>query len=95
MKVKIKGVRATRYFSLFLLFREKPQKILFLAVTKYVDFSCKNELDMFKNNEFRRFCNDFTALSEKNLIFSVFVSATRDIIQYFIKLKKKLHTENL
>ena len=49
---------------------------------------------MFENNEFRRFCNDFTALSEKNLIFSEFVSATRDITPYFIKLKK-LHTVSL
>ena len=90
MKVKIEGVIATGYFSPFSLFREKRKKHTFWQFSNYVDFSCKNEQD----NEFRRFCNDLTALREKNLSFSVFVSATRDITPYFIKLKK-LHTESL
>ena len=45
----------------FSLFREKCEKHNFCQFSKYVDFSCKNEQDMFKNSEFRRFCNGFTA----------------------------------
>ena len=45
---------------------------------------------MFENSEFRRFCNDSTALSEKKNDFSDFVSATRDLSPNFIKLKKSI-----
>ena len=65
------GVTATRCFSPFSLFREKHEKHNFWQFSKYVFVSCKNELDMFENSEFRRFCNDFTALSEKNLILAI------------------------
>ena len=59
-----------------------------MAILKYVDFSCKNEQSIFeKKIEFKRFCNDFTALSEKKIDFSDFVSATRDLNPSFIKLK--------
>ena len=81
------GVTATMCFSPFSLFREKHEKHNFRPFSKYVFFSCKNELDMFENSEFRRFCNDFTALSEKKLDFSDFVSAIRVLSPNFIKLK--------
>ena len=45
---------------------------------------------MFENSEFRRFCNDSTALSEKKIDFSDFVSATRNLSPNFIKLKKSI-----
>ena len=45
----------------FSLFREKREKHYFWQFSKYVDFSCKNEQDMFENSKFRRFYNDSTA----------------------------------
>ena len=45
----------------FSLFREKREKHNFWQFSKYVDFSCKNEHDLFEYSEFGRFCNDFTA----------------------------------
>ena len=45
----------------FSLFREKRKKHYYWQFSKYVDFSCRNEQDMFENSEFRRLCNDFTA----------------------------------
>ena len=40
------------------------QMLNFWQFSKYVDFSCINEQDMLGHVEFKRFCNDFTALSE-------------------------------
>ena len=57
------------------------KNIIFNQVSKYVDFSSTNEQDMF-DIEFKRLCNDFTALSEKNL-----TSAIRDLTSNFIKLE--------
>ena len=51
----------------FSLFQEKREKHNFWQFSKYVYFSFKNERDMFENSGFRRFCNYFTALSDKNL----------------------------
>ena len=46
---------------------------------------------MFKNSEFRRFCNESTALREKkNNNFSDFASATRDLTPNFIKFKNPI-----
>ena len=55
----------------FSLFREKRKKHKIWQFSNYVDFSCINEQDMFENSEFRRFGNDSTALSEKNLILAI------------------------
>ena len=56
----MKGVTATRCFSLFFIISKKMQKT-----------SCINEQDLFENSEFKRFCNDSTALSEKKLILAI------------------------
>ena len=45
---------------------------------------------MFENSEFRRFCNDSTALNEKKFDFSDFVSAIRDLSPNSIKLKNSI-----
>ena len=45
---------------------------------------------MFENSEFRRFCNDSTALGEKKIDFSDLVSSTRDLSPNFIKLKNSI-----
>ena len=58
---KSKGSQQQGALVHFSLFREKREKRHFWQFSKYVDFSCKNEQDMFENSEFRRFCNDFTA----------------------------------
>ena len=65
LTIIIEGVTATRYFSHFLLFREKHEKH-HLDFSQYIDFSCKNEQDMFEKSEFRRSCNYF-----KNLILVI------------------------
>ena len=57
------------HFSLFQEKRKKKHKIW--QFSNYVDFSCINEQNMFENSEFGRFCNDSTALSEKNLILAI------------------------
>ena len=63
---KIEGVTATRCFSPFFIISRKTQKNHRIwQFSNYVDFSCINEQDMFNKSEFRRFCNDSTALSEK------------------------------
>ena len=86
MQFTIEGVTATRCFSHFFIISRNTQKHKIWQFSNYVDFSCINEQDMFENSEFRRFCNGFTALSEK-FFFSDFVSATRDLRPNFIKLK--------
>ena len=45
----------------FSLFPEKREKHNFWQFSKFVDFSCKNEQDIFEYSEFMRFCNDSTA----------------------------------
>ena len=67
----IEGVTATRCFSPFFIISREAQKKKNWQFSNYVDFSCINEQDMFKNREFRRFCKDSTALSEKNLILAI------------------------
>ena len=57
------------HFSSFGEKRKKKQKIW--QFSNYVDFSCIYEQGMFENSEFRRFCNDSIALSEKNLILAI------------------------
>ena len=59
--IHLKGSQQQGALVHFSLFREKREKHNFWQFSKYVDFSCKNEQDMFENIEIRRFCNDFTA----------------------------------
>ena len=59
--LELKGSQQQGALVHFLLFREKREKHNFWQFSKYVDFSCKNEQDMFENSEFMRVCNDFTA----------------------------------
>ena len=61
--LQLKGSQQQGALVHFSLFREKRKKNkhAFWKFSKYVDFSCKNEKDMFKKSEFRRLCNDFTA----------------------------------
>ena len=69
--VVMKGSQEQGTLVHFSLFREKREKHKFWQLSKYVDFSCNNEQDIFEKSECRRFCNDFTALSEKNLILAI------------------------
>ena len=86
----IEGVTATRCFSPFFIISRKTQKThIIWQFSNFVDFSCINEQDIFENSKFRRFCNDSTALSDKNDFFD-FVSATRDLSPNFIKLKNSI-----
>ena len=55
----------------FSLFRKKCKKHKIWQFSNYVDFSCINEQDLFEKSEFKRFCNDSTALSEKKLILAI------------------------
>ena len=57
----LKGSQQQGTLVHFSLFREKREQHSFGQFSKYVDFSCKNEQDMFENSAFRRFCNYFTA----------------------------------
>ena len=68
---KLKGSQQQDDLVQFSLFREKRKKHKNWQFSNYVDFSCINEQDMFENSEFRRFCNDSTALSEKYLILAI------------------------
>ena len=70
-KSKLKGSQQQGALVHFSLFREKRKKHKIWQFSNYVDFSCINEQDMFENSEFRRFCNDSTALNEKKLILSI------------------------
>ena len=60
-KTELKGSQQQGALVHFSLFRGKREKHNFWQFSKYVDFSCKNEQDMFENTEFRGFCNYFTA----------------------------------
>ena len=68
---KLKGSQQQGALVHFSLFRDKCKKHKIWHFSKYVDFSCINEQDMFENSEFRRFCKDSTDLSEKKLIFAI------------------------
>ena len=68
---QLKGSRQQGALVHFSLVREKRKKHKIWQFSNHVDFSCINEQDMFDNSEFRRFCNDSTALSEKNLILAI------------------------
>ena len=45
----------------FHYFEKKREKHNFWQFSKYIDYSCKKEQDMFENSEFGRFCHGFTA----------------------------------
>ena len=55
----------------FSYFQKNAKNHKIWQFSNYVDFSCINEQDMFENSDFRRFCNDSTALSEKKLILAI------------------------
>ena len=84
---QLKGSQQQGTLVHFSLFREKREKHKFWQFSKYVDFSCKYEQDMFENSEFRRFFSFYCFKIEK-LDFSDFVYATRDLTHNFIKLTK-------
>ena len=56
----LKGSQQQGTLVHFSLLREKREEHNFWQFSKYVDFSCTNEQDMFENSEFRRFYNAFT-----------------------------------
>ena len=61
LDLHLKGSQQQGALVHFSLFRERHKKHNFCQLSKYVDFSCKNEQDTFEISEFMRFCRDLTA----------------------------------
>ena len=78
--MKIEGESETGHFSLSFS-RKKPEKRILETFSKYVDVPCTNEQDILGKIESKRFCDDFAALNEKNLISVIL----------FLQQRTKLH----
>ena len=61
MNVEMEGSQQQGTLVHFSLFPEKREKHNIWQFSKYLDFSCKNEQDIFENSKFTGFCNDFNA----------------------------------